>query len=288
MKIEKKCIPCIVNQALKFIDTAAPEDSGEMLKKVFGYMSRADLDEIVTPELVGELFSLVAKEAGSCDPYRSVREFYNKMLLEQSGELERQINSADDPFKEAVKYAIIGNIIDFSPDYDLSAEAVHGYFSKFKNESLAIDCIDQMRSDIKAAKTIVYLGDNCGEICLDKLLLKKIKATNPDCRIYFTVKGAPALNDSVKEDALNVGIEEYATVIDNGDSSLGTVLYRTSEDFRRVFECADMIISKGQANYECLSDSDKRIYFLLMAKCKVIADDISVGEMSMVCMKSQK
>lgn len=107
----------------------------------------------------------------------------------------------------------------------------------------------------------------------------------PSCRIYFAVRGAAVVNDSVEEDAYAVGIDAYARVISNGDSSLGTVLHRTSEEFQEIYQKADIIIAKGQANYECLSEEKKNIYFLLLTKCRVIADDIGIPEMKMICMK---
>lgn len=93
------------------------------------------------------------------------------------------------------------------------------------------------------------------------------------------------MNDSVEEDAYAVGIHAYAKVISNGDSSPGTVLRRTSREFQAVYQKADIVIAKGQANYECLSEERKNIYFLLLTKCRVIADDIGIPEMKMICMK---
>ena len=274
-----------MGQAVKFIDAVPQSDESAVLKKVFEYISRTDLENTITPELVGEIFAIVTGESGNSDPYKTTRDFYNDLLAEQSEDLEQQIERSSDPFAEAVKYAIIGNVIDFSPGYALSAEAVNSYFSRFGGESLAIDHTALLKNDLIKAKTIVYIGDNCGEIVLDKLLLKRIKALNPDAQIYFVTKGAPTLNDSVKEDAIALGIQEYATVIDHGDNCPGTVLHRTSKAFRRIFENADLVISKGQANYESLNEADGNIYFLLMAKCAAIAQDVGTAEMKMVCKK---
>ena len=285
MKVHKKCLPCIVNQAVKFVDATSQSDDSAVLKKIFEYISRADLEKTVTPELVGEIFAIVTREAGNPDPYKSTRDFYNNLLAEQSESLEKEIESASDPFYEAVKYAIIGNVIDFSPGYELTDRAVKEYFVRFGNEALEIDHTASLKSNVIKAKTIVYIGDNCGEIVLDKLLLKRIKALNPEAQIYFVTKGAPTLNDSVKEDAIALGIQEYATVIDHGDNCPGTVLHRTSKAFRKIFESADLVISRGQANYESLNEADGKIYFLLMAKCSAIAQDVGTSEMKMVCMK---
>ena len=126
-----------------------------------------------------------------------------------------------------------------------------------------------------------------GEICLDRLLLKQIKKVNPALSIYFAVRGAPVINDSIEADAYQVGIDEYATIISNGDDSLGTVLSRTSKEFNMIYNQSDIIISKGQANYESLSEAEENIYFLLMSKCDVIAKDIGVPSGSLICMKKR-
>ena len=285
MKVHKKCLPCIVNQTVKFIEATSPRSEGEIFKKVFEYLSRTDFENAITPEVVGEIFAIVTGESSNPDPYKLTREFYNKMLSEQSTELEEAVDRAPDPFAEAVKYAIIGNVIDFSPGYELTAEAVKGYFSKFGREALEIDHTALLKKDILTAQTILYVGDNCGEIVLDKILLKKIREINPAAQIYFVTKGAPTLNDSVKEDAFALGIQEYASVIDHGDNCPGTVLHRASEEFRRLFERTDVVISKGQANYEGLNEAQGNIYFLLIAKCAAIAQDIGTSEMKMICKK---
>ena len=285
MRVHKKCLPCIVNQTVKFIEATSTRSEGEIFKKVFEYLSRTDFENAITPEVVGEIFAIVTGESSNPDPYKLTREFYNKMLSEQSAELEEAVDRAPDSFAEAVKYAIIGNVIDFSPGYELTAEAVKGYFSKFGRESLEIDHTALLKKDILTAKTILYIGDNCGEIVLDKILLKKIREINPAAQIYFVTKGAPTLNDSVKEDAFALGIQEYASVIDHGDNCPGTVLHRTSEEFRRLFERTDVVISKGQANYEGLNEAQGNIYFLLIAKCAAIAQDIGTSEMKMICKK---
>ncbi len=288
MKIQEKCIPCIVNQALKVADMVGLEDKEQLLRKVFTYLSQVDFKASSTPELIGEIFALLKKEIGNEDPYKETRLQYNQMFLEQIPELEQEINRAENPFLEAIKYAIIGNVIDFNPIHNLLLSDIEACFLRLKEEQLEINHSNILMHEIRNADTILYLGDNCGEICLDKILIKKIKELNPSCHVFFGTRGEAVVNDSVEEDAYLVGIDDYATVISNGDSSLGTVLYRTSKRFQDIYQNADVVIAKGQANYECLSNENKNIYFLLMTKCSVIANDIGVPEMKMICMKNCK
>lgn len=201
-------------------------------------------------------------------------------------EMEQEIDASADPFLESIKYAIIGNIIDFNPVHDVSLMDIEACFAKLKEEPLEWDDSALLKQEVQKAETLLYLGDNCGEICLDKILVKKIKEINSRCHVFFATRGTAVVNDSVEEDAYAVGMDEYAEVISNGDSALGTVLHRTSKEFREIYRNADIVIAKGQANYECLSDEKKNLFFLLMTKCKVIADDIGVPEMKLVCMRS--
>ncbi|MCI8442240.1 MAG: DUF89 family protein [Provencibacterium sp.] len=287
MKIQEKCIPCVVNQAIRVGDMVGLSEKGPLLRETFSYLSRVDFESSSTPELIGEIFSLIKKETGSDDPYQQTRQHYNRLFSEQLLALEEKIDRSPQPFRESIRYAIIGNIIDFNPIHALSLADIAGYFERLCEEPLAIDDSALLMEEIRRANTLLYLGDNCGEICLDKILVKKIGALNPACSVFFATRGAPVVNDSVKEDAYAVGMDTFATVIDNGDSSLGTVLHRTSPEFQEIYRRADIVIAKGQANYECLSDEKKNIFFLLMSKCEVIARDIGVAAMQMVCMKNR-
>ena len=287
MRIHDKCIPCTVNQAIKVADMAGLKEKDDLLRNVFTYLSKVDYKSTTTPELVGEIFSLLKTETGNDDPDQETRSRYNKMFLEQIPQLEQEINESANPFLESIKYAIIGNIIDFNPIHDLSLADIESCFAKLKEESLELDDSALLFQEINKANTLLYLGDNCGEICLDKILIKKIKEINPLCHVFFATRGAAVVNDSVEADAYTVGMDAYATILSNGDYSLGTVLPRTSREFQEVYHNADIVIAKGQANYECLSEEKKNIFFLLMTKCKVIADDIGVPEMKMICMKNR-
>lgn len=286
MKLQEKCIPCIVSQSIKVADMVGIDDKNDLLKEMFRYLSDVDFSNISSPELIGENFNVLKRITGNGDPYKETREKYNKMFLDRIVLFEEEIAKSEDDFMEAVKYAIIGNVIDFNPIHELTVSDVNEKFETLKTESLEIDDTRELQKDIDQAKSILYLGDNCGEICLDKILIKKIKERNPACQIYFATRGSAVVNDSVEDDAYLVGMDEYASIISNGDCSLGTVLTRTSKEFNNIYYNADIIIAKGQANYECLSNEDENIYFLLMTKCDVIAKSIGVPEMKMICMKS--
>ncbi|OUP74818.1 hypothetical protein B5F09_10055 [Erysipelatoclostridium sp. An173] len=278
MKINEKCLPCLINQVIKVANITNCSNRDDLYHQVFEQLSKIDFNKS-NPEIIGMIFELVKKHLNNEDPYQEIRQYYNNLFLQSYDDFDKKINS----FKTAIKYAIIGNIIDFSPINNQEITKIDDWFDNIDNLSLTIDHVDKLINDIKKAKIILYLGDNCGEICLDKLLLKRIKQLNPSLKIYFGVRGKPVVNDSIESDAYEVGIDEYASIISNGDNSLGTILSRTSAQFNQIYQNCDFVIAKGQANFESLSEENKKIYFLLMVKCGVIAKYINVPEKSLVC-----
>lgn len=278
MKINEKCLPCLINQVIKVANITNCSNRDDLYHQVFEQLSKIDFNKS-NPEIIGMIFELVKKHLNNEDPYQEIRQYYNNLFLQSYDDFDKKINS----FKTAIKYAIIGNIIDFSPINNQEITKIDDWFDNIDNLSLTIDHVDKLINDIKKAKTILYLGDNCGEICLDKLLLKRIKQLNPSLKIYFGVRGKPVVNDSIESDAYEVDIDEYASIISNGDNSLGTILSRTSAQFNQIYQNCDFVIAKGQANFESLSEENKKIYFLLMVKCDVIAKYINVPEKSLVC-----
>ncbi len=286
MKIHDECIPCVISQAIKVANITGVKNKEVLLKNIFKYLSKMSFLS-TTPEIIGDLFEMIKKYSGNDDPYKETRTYYNNLFLEMIPKYEYKINGSEDPFFKAVQYAIVGNIIDFNPIHNLFLDDIYETFEKMEQLDFAINDSKILESDCIHANSLLYLGDNCGEICMDLILIKKIKELNPALQITYGVRGKPVVNDSIKEDAYHVGMQQYATIMDNGDGSLGTVLSRVSSEFKEVYNKADMIISKGQANYECLSEEKKNIYFLLMTKCEVIANDIGVESGKMVCMKNK-
>ncbi len=286
MRMHDKCLPCVVNQAIKVAGITGVDEKEELLREVFTYLSEMDFDT-TTPEIIGEIFEIIKKYTNNPDPYKETRNYYNKLFLKLLPKFERKIEQDGNSFQSAIRYAIVGNIIDFNPIHNTLLEDVLDCFEKMEQLELAIDDSKMLMEDVLNAEMLLYLGDNCGEICMDKIFIKQIKKINPNIKILFGVRGKPVVNDSTAEDAYIVGIDEYAEIIDNGDGSLGTVLSRTSSEFKEAYKNTDVVIAKGQANYECLSEENKNIYFLLMTKCDVIAEDIGVAEKKMICMKNK-
>ena len=286
MKMNYECLPCLVNQVVKVANITKADNQEELFRKIFAYLSNADFSKS-NPEISGAAFRLLKQHIQKDDPYREIRAYYNRLFLHMADQLAERIDNSPNPLECALRYAIIGNVIDFNPIHSITEAEIMKWLAGAEKLSLAIDHTPELIAGLASAGTLLYLGDNCGEICLDKLLIQKIKALNPRIHIFFGVRGTPVVNDSVEADACFVGINEYADIISNGDDSLGTVLDRTSGAFRQIYEAADVVISKGQGNYESLSgQAAKKIYFLLVAKCETIAKEIGVTQKSIVCMSN--
>ena len=286
MKMNEKCLPCLINQVVKVANITKATHKEELYQKVFQYLSHIDFTKS-NPEIIGMTFEILKQHIHNDDPYKDIRYHYNHLMLDHLDKLKHMIQQSSNPFEEAIKYATLGNIIDFNPMHRIDMNEIMTSFGNIHQIDLTINDCHQLKDDIINAKVLLYLGDNCGEICLDKIFIEHIKKLNPHIKIYFGVRGTAVVNDSIEEDAYDVKMDEYAIIISNGDQSLGTVLSRTSQEFQNVYHQADVIISKGQANYESLSEEKENIYFLLMVKCEVISQYIDVPIQSMICMKNK-
>ena len=285
MRIYLDCIGCFVRQALDAARLAT--DDEQIHKKVVDEVLRlaADLDMSQSPPAIGQqIHRLIRELVGSDDPYYRVKKQFNSMALKLYPDLRKQIISSDDPFETAVRIAIAGNIIDFGPKSSLTESEVRKTVDDSLSSCLDPEQVKDFKNAVMEAKEILYLADNAGEIVFDHLLIEQM----PIDKIKVAVKGSPVINDATIEDANVTGLSRIVEVIDNGSDGPGTILQTCSRDFLDRFEKADLIIAKGQGNYETLNDIDKNIFFLLKAKCPVIAEDIGcdVGEM-ILCRKTQ-
>jgi uncharacterized protein with ATP-grasp and redox domains len=232
-------------------------------------------DTRYTPsEMSSRIQEMVRRAARNGDPYRRAKDESTQRALALLPRLRELLRQAPDPLEMAVRLSIAGNIID------------HGVVKKFDLEStvervlvepFAIDHLPALRSALVRCRNVLYLADNAGETVFDRLLIEQISAP-----VTYVVKAAPTVNDATREDAIAAGIHEVATIVDNGSDSLGTLLYRCSPEFIEQFWAADLIIAKGQANFESIDGSGAPAFYLLQAKCEVLAKHLGVPQYGMV------
>jgi len=238
----------------------------------------AELDVSHSPPAIGQqIHRLIRELVGNNDPYRQIKKHFNNLALKLYPELRKQIVSSKNRLETAIRLAIAGNIIDFG----VNSLVNESYLNKAISESLTADFdsrkLQSFQEAIEQAEDILYLADNAGEVVFDRLLIEQL----PIEKLTVVVKGRPVINDATMEDVNLAGLTRIVEVIDNGSDAPGTILETCSQNFRNRFENTDLIIAKGQGNYETLSDTDKNIFFILKAKCPVIAKDLGceVGEM---------
>ena len=274
MRTELECLPCFFRQTSRTLKYAGVNgDRGrDITRRAGAIIENASFDQ--APARISTLLHRLIRTESGLDPYGQVKEAYNRIALEMLPEIRRMAHdhtgagSGADGLAGSAWAAIAGNVIDFGiyDDVDLD-RAVRDSFPV----PLAGSAFTEFSRAVNGARTVLYLCDNAGEIVFDRVLIEALRDRGK--RVIAVVKGSPVINDATIEDARAAGLHESASaVMDNGNDGIGTLLELCSGPFLDEYRSADLIISKGQANYETLvPERDKRIFFLFMVKCPVVA-----------------
>lgn len=232
----------------------------------------AAADWAVVPVVISQrLQRRVREETGCADPYRALKDTMNRIALGLLPALTESVRRHPDPREAIVRLAIAGNLLDAGSKTRLAPEDLSSHLHAIWDAPLAGSVADLFRA-AESAQRILYLADNAGEIVFDRLLIEAL----PAGKVTVAVRGLPVINDATLEDAQIAGIPDLAPVIANGSDAPGTLLEECSDEFRACFQNADLIIAKGQGNFETLSDASANIWFLLTVKCPVIADRLGL------------
>lgn len=286
MQVVAECIPCYLRQALNTLRQTKVEDNRAQAKLKELLPLIAKLDSTRTPAENSTLvLRLLYELMGDKDPFAEAKRESNRLALGLIPQMRRLIEKSADPLYTALQVAVAGNIIDMGilPDYDVEASLKEALSSRFERDDYPL-----FREKLAQARQILILCDNSGEIAFDRLLAEQLRREGAE--VICAVKGGPILNDATLEDVREVGLTETAQVITNGSDFLGTVLERCSAEFRRVLAEADLVIGKGQANYESLESTPEagdKTFFLLRAKCKVVAASLGVNFRALVFTQNQ-
>lgn len=260
----------------------ATEKRELLVRQLSENISKIDIKNSYSPEITRDILQSLIAISSVTDPYKIEKNESNLEMQDRYKEFQQLVKTSADPFNTALRLAVAGNIIDFGPTHKFD---VDGTIKRVLSGEFTIDHSTQLQTEIKKAKTILYLGDNCGEVVLDKLFLETINHPN----VYFAVRNKPVLNDVTKKEALEVGINKVAKIISNGDDTPSTLLHRVSKEFLKIYNSADLIISKGMGNYEGLMyETDTRLFFLLMIKCQVIGNNIGANKGDFVVKKNAR
>ncbi len=279
--MNNKCYFCHLTSFEKLLnENKVPEDKkNDAIREFLSYLSSIE-KEVTAPEVAKVTNASIRKVLNNPDPYKKAKERNNKFVLSKVDYFEEIIRKSENKFETAMRLAIAGNIMDSigSPGADIS-----GTINYVLESDFAINDSEKLKTEIEKAKTVLYLGDNAGEIVLDKLFIRTINHKN----LYFAVRGNPVINDATIEDAELVKMHEVAKVISNGDDAPSTLLADVSKEFLEIYNKADVIISKGMGNLEgLLHNGNKKIFFLLMVKCDAIGELINVKKKNFVVLQN--
>ena len=280
MKTYLDCIPCFFKQALEAARMAGAGKTKQkkILNKVAEVLPQFSLTSS-PPEMGRVIYELAKSITKQSDPYAQIKEKSNRQALGIYNKLKKKVKYSHDRLLMAVELAIAGNIIDYGVKNSLDVDAELARILREENkivkkESKAIFDYKSFKQALHNAETILYLADNAGETVFDRILIEEIKRADKNKNIIYAVKEKPVINDALIEDALACGIDKSAQVMSSGSDAPGTILSLCSKDFLKVYKKADMVISKGQGNFEVLSSAKRQVFFLFMAKCPVIAQEI--------------
>jgi damage-control phosphatase, subfamily I len=267
MKASPDCIPCFIRQARDAARLVSPDGAVQerIGREVLRWSGDMELDQ--PPIVFGQRLHRYLREiAGIEDPYRTAKDRFNQIAIRLLPDLRALVAAANDPLEVAARIAIAGNVIDMGVPTGVTEQDVHRSIS----EALAappFPLLDEFRQAVASARSILYLADNAGEIVFDRLLIEQLSAV----RVILAVRGSPVINDATVADARAAGLHAIVEVVGNGSDAPGTLLDDCSAEFIGHFEAADLILAKGQGNFETLSDEPRNIFFLFKAKCPVIA-----------------
>lgn len=273
MKMELDCLPCICRQTLESARMVTEDENiqKDILKKYAQILPGAVDKDLSAPQLSAEIQAYIKKVSGVDDPYQKIKEKNLEAASKILDIAKKEIADAEDPFLAALLMAAMGNSIDAGVSLNVEIEE---NIERALKHSFKINDYKKFLIDINKARELLFIADNTGEALFDKLLLQKLK--NYDLNITYVVREAPILNDLTKKEALEIGIDEYADIISGGSKAPGMLMQTATSEFLEAYNKADIVLSKGQGNLEGLYQEEENIYYLLKAKCELIAKILNV------------
>ena len=272
IRLNSECIKCLLNKYMKQLPCEMDEDTKiEYFQKILKIISETP-PSVSAPEIVAKVTMLQKEMFGKAEDYTELKKYYNALMDSLGKELSDNIAKSDDGFRLAISYSMLGNYIDFgamdSVD-ETKLKEMLGDASNIKFDSVEYE---NLKADLAKAQKLVFITDNCGEIALDKLFMSKIKEDYPALDLKIIVRGSPVLNDATMEDALQIGLDNIAKVTPNGSNIAGTCIDKISNEAKEIIDSADVIIAKGQGNFETMRYCKKNTYYLFLCKCQLFAD----------------
>ena len=282
MKIAQECIGCIINQSLKVSDAIGADEL--LAKKIFSTVEEMSKDfsfSLSPPEVASDVYEKMAEIAQKEDLYAEVKALSTQKARSFIPFLKDQLQNSSNRLLTATKIAVAGNVIDLAAavEFDLKEELDKIFHTEFAHNDF-----EAFHLELQKAQKVVVLGDNVGEHIFDYMFIEVMQELYPTIEFYYMVRGNPIINDVTMKEAREAGFDSLCHLIDSGVNTPGFAYSRANKEAQELFDTADLIISKGMGNYECLSPSHrKNICFLLKVKCDVVARSLGQSLGDIVC-----
>lgn len=282
MTIDNECVTCIVNQSARVADAInADEDLRQKLIQHTQNLSKDFSFKQTPPEIASYVYEDMAKIANKTDLYDEVKELSTKKALSFVPLLKEQLENSDDKLLTATKIVVAGNVIDLAAavEFDLEEE-----LDKIFHTNFAHDDVEVLDNKLQSAKKVLVIGDNVGEHIFDYMYIETLKELYPSVEFFYMVRGEPIINDVTMLEAKEAGFDKLCNLVDSGVNTPGFTYNRANDYSKKLFDEADLVISKGMGNYECMSPSHREdICFLLKVKCNVVAASLGKNLGDIIC-----
>lgn len=284
MRIIDSCAKCLYDRQLA---RANMQEDKERAQEYLAYVKTL-LDERTENDCAPYLVSLFNDRFSQCFggtlSYTQIKREYNDLVLSMEQEIEARIetsgDNSKDRLKQAMVYARVGNYIDFGAMNQVDKDTFLSLFDGAKSRQQDEDTFELFYKECSQAERFLLIADNCGEIVLDKILLKYLKSCFPDMDMQVMVRGQEVLNDATKEDAEYSGIDQLAEIIENGTAVAGTIYDMITPEARLAIDAADVILAKGQGNFESMAGQGRHIFYSFLCKCELFTNRFQVPRLT--------
>ncbi|AYD39539.1 DUF89 family protein [Clostridium fermenticellae] len=268
MNINLECIYCNIKKADSLFSKYEMDKKRklEFMKRVFKTISMTEKSD-TSPYINAKILRILNEEFKLDDIYYEVKKEYNNLLISIEDEILKNIYSSEDRLLMALKYAMVGNFIDFGAMNKVDKNKLKQIIKTASEQAVDINEYNNFRKELNRTRKIAYIVDNAGEIVFDKLFIKVINQMYPNIILDVIVRGKPVYNDATVIDAEEIGLCNMVKVVGNGTDIPGTQLNKINQESKEIIDDADIIISKGQGNFETLSGCGKNIYYIFLCKC---------------------
>lgn len=268
MKASAECIYCIMNKTYElFCKYVEDEEERFIFTKELLISMSSYPDDMTAPYLNSQVMKILKEKVNVNDLYIEEKETYNNKILSIEEDIMNNIERSKDKLLSGLKYSMVGNFIDFGAMKNVDDNILNEIIDTALKQDVDISIYNMFKKEILEAEKLCYILDNAGEVVFDKMFIKIIRELNRDVKIDIIVRGEPILNDVTYKDAISVGIDKYGKIIENGTGIPGTDLREVNEETKKSIFESDVVIAKGQGNFETLCGVDANIYYIFLCKC---------------------